>query len=72
MIAEEAYKQLIEIQNKDILSKSQDVRLKDWLDLMEEVCVTLLVIVYPEYIYKHVYKIHHIHTLEFVVFCNME
>lgn len=37
MIAEEAYRQLIEIQQKDILSKSQDVRLKDWLDLMEEV-----------------------------------
>lgn len=37
MIAEEAYKQLIEIQNKDILSQSQDIRLKDWLDLMEEV-----------------------------------
>jgi len=37
IIAEEAYKQLIEIQNKDILSQSQDIRLKDWLDLMEEV-----------------------------------
>ncbi|XP_078332437.1 kinesin-like protein KIF27 isoform X3 [Crassostrea virginica] len=37
MIAEEAYRQLIEIQQKDILSKSQDVRLKDWLDLMEEI-----------------------------------
>ncbi|VDI28294.1 kinesin family member 4/21/27 [Mytilus galloprovincialis] len=37
MIAEEAYKQLIEIQNKDILSQSQDIRLKDWLDLMEEI-----------------------------------
>lgn len=38
MIAEEAYRQLTEIQHRDILSKSQDVRLKDWLDLMEEVC----------------------------------
>ncbi|XP_048780280.1 kinesin-like protein KIF27 isoform X2 [Ostrea edulis] len=37
MIAEEAYRQLTEIQHRDILSKSQDVRLKDWLDLMEEI-----------------------------------
>ncbi|KAK3104146.1 hypothetical protein FSP39_024813, partial [Pinctada imbricata] len=37
MIAEEAYRQLVEIQNRDILSKSQDIRLKDWLDLMEEI-----------------------------------
>ncbi|XP_061178029.1 kinesin-like protein KIF27 isoform X2 [Saccostrea echinata] len=37
MIAEEAYRQLIEIQQRDILSKSQDFRLKDWLDLMEEI-----------------------------------
>ncbi|KAL5007225.1 hypothetical protein ScPMuIL_016031 [Solemya velum] len=37
MIAEEAYKQLIQIQEKDMLSRSQNVRLKDWLDLMEEV-----------------------------------
>ena len=38
LIAEEAYRQLILIQGKDFLSKSQDIRLKDWLDLMEEVC----------------------------------
>ena len=38
MIAEEAYKQLIEIQGRDLLSKSLDVRLRDWLELMEEVC----------------------------------
>ncbi|XP_021353306.1 kinesin-like protein KIF27 [Mizuhopecten yessoensis] len=37
MIADEAYKQLMEIQDRDILSQSQDFRLKDWLDLMEEI-----------------------------------
>ncbi|KAL3842329.1 hypothetical protein ACJMK2_020357 [Sinanodonta woodiana] len=37
VIAEEAYKQLIQIQGKDFLSRSQDIRLKDWLDLMEEI-----------------------------------
>ncbi|XP_033751505.1 LOW QUALITY PROTEIN: kinesin-like protein KIF27 [Pecten maximus] len=37
MIADEAYKQLLEIQDRDILSQSQDFRLKDWLDLMEEI-----------------------------------
>nr|KAG5694021.1 hypothetical protein BaRGS_002475 [Batillaria attramentaria] len=37
MIADEAYKQLTEIQGRDILSKSLDVRLKDWLELMEEI-----------------------------------
>ncbi|KAK6191693.1 hypothetical protein SNE40_003312 [Patella caerulea] len=37
MIAEEAYKQLMEIQDRDILTKSQDFRLKDWLELMEEI-----------------------------------
>ncbi|KAK7099081.1 hypothetical protein V1264_003272 [Littorina saxatilis] len=37
MIADEAYKQLTEIQGRDILSKSLDVRLRDWLELMEEI-----------------------------------
>ncbi|KAJ8298888.1 hypothetical protein KUTeg_022948 [Tegillarca granosa] len=37
MIAEEAYKQFIMIQQKDILSQSQDGRLKEWLELMEEI-----------------------------------
>ena len=37
MIAEEAYRQFVQIQGKDILSRSQDGRLRDWLDLMEEV-----------------------------------
>lgn len=37
MIAEEAYKQLVQIQSSDVLSGSMDARLRDWLDLMEEV-----------------------------------
>ncbi|XP_067655399.1 kinesin-like protein KIF27 [Haliotis asinina] len=37
MVSEEAYKQLIDIKEREILSKSQDIRLKDWLDLMEEI-----------------------------------
>ncbi|XP_046571550.1 kinesin-like protein KIF27 [Haliotis rubra] len=37
MVSEEAYKQLIEIKEREMLSKSQDIRLKDWLDLMEEI-----------------------------------
>ncbi len=37
MVADEAYKQLMEIKDRDVLSKSQDLRLTDWLDLMEEV-----------------------------------
>ncbi|XP_076451061.1 kinesin-like protein KIF27 [Babylonia areolata] len=37
MIADEAYKQLTEIQGRDLLSKSLDVRLRDWLELMEEI-----------------------------------
>lgn len=36
MVAEEAYKQFTDIQDRDILSKSQNFRLKDWLDLMDE------------------------------------
>ena len=39
MIAEEAYKQFLQIQGRDLLSRSMDGQLKDWLDLMEEVCV---------------------------------
>lgn len=37
MIAEEAYKQFQVLQEKDQLSRSQEVRVKEWLDLMEEV-----------------------------------
>lgn len=37
MIAEEAYKQLMDISDRDVLSQSQNVRLRDWLELMEEV-----------------------------------
>ncbi|XP_046330087.2 kinesin-like protein KIF27 isoform X1 [Haliotis rufescens] len=37
MVSEEAYKQLMDIKEREILSKSQDIRLKDWLDLMEEI-----------------------------------
>ncbi|KAH3886113.1 hypothetical protein DPMN_010114 [Dreissena polymorpha] len=37
MIAEEAYRQFVQIQGGDILSKSQDGRLREWLDLMEEI-----------------------------------
>jgi membrane protein YqaA with SNARE-associated domain len=37
MITEEAYKQLIDIQQKEILSSSQNIRLSEWLDLMEEI-----------------------------------
>ena len=39
-IAEEAYKHLTDILNKDVLSQSMNVRLTDWLELMEEVCST--------------------------------
>ncbi|XP_059168452.1 kinesin-like protein KIF27 isoform X2 [Physella acuta] len=37
MIAEEAYKHILEIQEKDIVSKSQNLRLKDWMELLEEI-----------------------------------
>ena len=36
MVSEEAYRQLIEIQDRDILSRSLNVQLRDWLELMEE------------------------------------
>ena len=39
MVAEEAYKHITDIQGKDVLSRSQELRLKDWLELLEEVCV---------------------------------
>ena len=37
VVAEEAYKQLMDIQTREMLSKSQNVRLRDWMELMEEV-----------------------------------
>ena len=37
MVAEEAWKQLTDIQQRDILSQSQNGKLSDWLELMEEV-----------------------------------
>ncbi|KAI8784176.1 kinesin-like protein KIF27 isoform X1 [Biomphalaria glabrata] len=37
MIAEEAYKHILDIQERDIVSKSQNLRLKDWMDLLEEI-----------------------------------
>ena len=37
MVSEEAYKQLLDIGGRDILSSSQNLRLKDWLELMEEI-----------------------------------
>ncbi|XP_064634767.1 kinesin-like protein KIF27 isoform X2 [Lineus longissimus] len=36
MITEEAYKQITDIQQQEILSSSQNARLREWLDLMEE------------------------------------
>ena len=37
MIADEAYKHLTDIQQRDILTQSLDGKLGDWLQLMEEV-----------------------------------
>jgi len=37
LVAEEAYRQLVQFQDRDLLTRSQDGRLRDWLDLMEEV-----------------------------------
>ncbi|RUS90635.1 hypothetical protein EGW08_001632, partial [Elysia chlorotica] len=37
MVAEEAYKHITDIQGKDMLSRSQELRLKDWLELLEEI-----------------------------------
>ena len=37
MVAEEAYRHLMDIQDRDILSQSLNVRLRDWLELMEEI-----------------------------------
>lgn len=37
MIADEAYKQLSEIKDRDMMSRSQVLRLGDWLELMEEI-----------------------------------
>ncbi|GFO31121.1 kinesin-like protein kif27, partial [Plakobranchus ocellatus] len=42
MVAEEAYKHITDIQGKDMLSRSQDLRLKDWLELLEEIEYKLL------------------------------
>ncbi|CAI9730583.1 KIF27 isoform X1 [Octopus vulgaris] len=36
-LSEEAYKQLLQIQERDILSKSQNLSLNDWLELREEI-----------------------------------
>ncbi|XP_074659817.1 kinesin-like protein KIF27 [Tubulanus polymorphus] len=36
VVAEEAYKQLTDILNRELLSKSQTGRLRDWMDLMDE------------------------------------
>ena len=37
MVSEEAFKQLLDIGDRNILSTSQDVRLKDWMQLMDEI-----------------------------------
>lgn len=37
MIANEAYKQFVQIQGRNVLTKSLDSHIKDWLDLMEEI-----------------------------------
>lgn len=44
MIAEEAYKQLMEIQSRDVLTQSMTLRLGDWLELMEEVRLILIIL----------------------------
>ena len=36
MVAEEAYRHLLDIRSRDVLSQSLNVRLRDWLELMEE------------------------------------
>eukprot|EP00106_Octopus_bimaculoides_P020278 XP_014787720.1 PREDICTED: kinesin-like protein KIF27 [Octopus bimaculoides] len=36
-LSEEAYKQLLQIQERDILSKSQNLSLNDWLELREQI-----------------------------------
>lgn len=42
MIADEAYKQLSEIKDRDLMSRSQVLRLGDWLELMEEVSMIIV------------------------------
>ena len=37
MVAEEAYRHLMDIRDRDVLSQSLNVRLRDWLELMEEI-----------------------------------
>ncbi|WAR03106.1 KIF27-like protein [Mya arenaria] len=37
LMTEEAYRQFMQIQSGEVLTKSQDGRLQEWLDLMEEV-----------------------------------
>ncbi|CAH1786333.1 unnamed protein product [Owenia fusiformis] len=37
MVAEEAYNQLVDIRNRDLLSKSQNIKLSDWMELIEEI-----------------------------------
>ena len=37
MLSDEAYKQLLEMQTRQLLTKSQGMRLQDWLDLVDEV-----------------------------------
>ncbi|KAI8507850.1 Kinesin-like protein kif27, partial [Branchiostoma belcheri] len=37
LCAEEAYKQFVDVQQSDILTKSQEARIQNWLDLMDEV-----------------------------------
>ncbi|CAG5123649.1 unnamed protein product, partial [Candidula unifasciata] len=48
MVAEQAYKHIMEIQEKEILSKSQNVRLRDWMELLEELKSTMPMNVSPE------------------------
>ena len=37
MIADEAYKQLVDLQGKNILTQSQNNRLSEWMELVDEV-----------------------------------
>ncbi|XP_035825943.1 kinesin-like protein KIF27 isoform X2 [Aplysia californica] len=36
-VAEEAYRHMLEIQEKEVLSRSHNLRLRDWMELLEEI-----------------------------------
>jgi len=45
-IADEAYRLLTDMRDRDVLSRSQAGQLCDWLELVDEVCIVCLLMFY--------------------------